>query len=481
MTIPTNEDHVAKFVEEDPARFERYLVPGCMYDARIFQACDKALNVDSDKQAIQDFSDPINEVLFKAIQIYHATTNYCMVPDFVVLQGILERFALQEVGKHAITNDMILPTLHQLRERCVEFVERFNVWQPIIEVGFLTWLSSRRFKATLLKKQTQNWTSAHFSDAWTKESTHLRMLLNSGADQRWESMWDCVNVKLEPVFLTSPWPHLNEALGGGFARGDATMMVSHTGGGKTVAACQLAGHFALAHQACGIYISTEMKGAMIMPRILSCFGRIPYNRMSSDRAVSMERIDRLDQAHREAAKDVLSRLYDVNFYFHRWSPGDPIRQGFMGAVSDYVNILCAQKRIDYIILDWLGGRLTHGTDGEEERDRMQSAADMIATLADDYQIVSVTTAQGSQAAQNKAQVGSAHLAECKTSHRYYENLIGISNLADNPTQDELNDPGYARRNRFKELQYFNVEKCRYGPGGLVRVHRRFEYQRFDSA
>lgn len=179
--------------------------------------------------------------------------------------------------------------------------------------------------------------------------------------------------------------------------------------------------------------------------------------------------------------DVLKKLYDVNFYFHWWTPGDPVRQGFLGAVSDYVNTLCEQKRIDYVILDWLGGRLTHGTDGEEERERMQQAADMIASIADDYDIVSVTTAQGSQAAQNKPQVGSAHIAECKTVHRYYENLVGISNLMDNPTQDELNDPSYARRNRFKELQYMNVEKCRYGPGGLVRVHRRFEYQRFDSA
>jgi len=478
MTNTANDDHVAKFVEEDPVRFERYLIPGCMYDAKIFQACDKALNKDAEGKDIQDFSDPINEVLFKAIQVYHATTNYCMVPDFVIMQGILERFTLQEAGKHALTSDMILPTLHMLRERCVEFVERFNVWQPVVAQGLMTWLSSRRFKTMLLKKQTYNWTSAAFSDVWTKEATHLRMLLNTGSAQRWESVWDCVNVQTKPVFLTTPWPHLNEALGGGFARGDATMLVSHTGGGKTVAACQLAGHFAINHQACGIYISTEQQGNMILPRIVSAYGRVPYNRVGAERSLSLAN---LDPGAREQAMDVLKKLYDVNFYFHWWTPGDPVRQGFLGAVSDYVNTLCEQKRIDYVILDWLGGRLTHGTDGEEERERMQQAADMIASIADDYDIVSVTTAQGSQAAQNKPQVGSAHIAECKTVHRYYENLVGISNLMDNPTQDELNDPSYARRNRFKELQYMNVEKCRYGPGGLVRVHRRFEYQRFDSA
>lgn len=478
MTIPTNSEHIAKFVEEDLARYERYLIPGCLYDAQIFQACDKALNLDAEGEPILDFADPVNAILFKAIQIFHATTNYCMTPDFVVLQGILERFALQEAGQHAITNDMVLPTLYQLRDRCVQFVEQLQVWKPIVAQGFITWLSARRFKVIMLKKQTHGWTAATFSDNWTKEATHLRMLLEAGDTKRWESIWDCVNVQIEPIFLTSPWAHLNEALGGGFARGDATLLVSHTGGGKTVAACQLAGHFAIHHQACGIYISTEQRGAMILPRLVSCFGRVPYNRMSGDRALAL---DRLDPAMRAQAMDVLRKLYDVNFYFHWWTPGDPVRQGFLGAVADYVNTLCAQKRIDYIILDWLGGRLTHGTDGEEERERMQLAADMIAALADEYGIVSVTTAQGSQAAQNKPQVGSAHIAECKTVHRYYENLVGISNLADNPTQDELNDPGYARRNRYKEIQYFNVEKCRYGPGGLVRVNRRFEYQKFESA
>jgi hypothetical protein len=478
MMTPTNDNDVEKFVEEDLARYEQYLIPGCLYDAKIFQACDKALNKDSDGKDITDFIDPLNTVLFKAIQVYHATTNYSMTPDFVVFQGILERFTLQEAGRHALTSDMVMPLLHQLRERCIRFAEGYKVWQPILLQGFLTWISARRFAAMLQRKRTLNWTSSAFSDSWTKESTHLRMLLNSGDNNRWESVWDCVNVTPEPIFLTSPWPHLNDAMGGGFARGDATMFVSHTGGGKTVAACQLAGHFAMQHQACGIFISTEMQGAMILPRLISCFGHVPYNRMSPDRALALGNLDAL---HRKNAREVLERLYAVNFYFHRWTPGDPIRQGFMGAVSDYVNTLCEQKRIDYIILDWLGGRLTHGTEGEEERNRMQAAADMISTLADDLNIVSVTTAQGNQAAQGKSQVGSAHLAECKSSHRYYENLVGISNIPDNPTTDELNDPGYARRNRFQDVQYFNVEKCRWGPGGLVRVHRRFEYQRFDSA
>lgn len=471
-----NEEHVDKFVEEDLNRFERMLIPGYLYDKTVCQLVEKTVGQDAEGKPINDFADPINEVLYKAIKVYHQTTNYCMSPDITILNGILERFAIHEAGQHPLTVDMIPQALNRLLEQSQSLHDQWITWTPILRQGLRAWLTAKRMQTMMGRKRAQNLSTDRFMEAWGREATYLKLALKQDTSSRWESIWDCLNVQADPIFLNTPWEDVNAALGGGFARGDATIMVSHTGGGKTVAACQLAGHFVLRNHANGIIITTEQKGYLILPRMVSCYANIPYNRFSKDRAMNLEALDPIARAN---AVDFLKACYDRQFHFFHWDPDMPIREGFIDLVKDYIDRICSEKRIDFVVMDWLGGRLTHGVQGDEERHRMQMAGDVVAALADDYNIVTVATAQGSQSAQGKVQVGSAHLAECKTLHRYFENLIGISNIMVQPTPDQLADPGFRPGNKFQNEQFFNIEKCRYGSGGLVRVNRRFEFQKFD--
>lgn len=244
---------------------------------------------------------------------------------------------------------------------------------------------------------------------------------------------------------------------------------------NTVVATQIAGHFSIFCGAKGVVISTEQKGPGILPRIVSCFSGVPFNVLNKHRAIQL---DELAPENRRKSEDILLRLRNNHFFFRDWKPGDGVVTGIKSIVDHYVTKLSPDGTIDFIIMDWIGGNLDHGAkDKEEVRARMQHAGDSLALLADELGIVTVATAQANpQQAAKAAQVGAAHLAECKTLHRNFENLIGISGLQD-VTVDAESD---AIDTRYLDEQYLYIDKSRFGPGGMVPVKRLFHVQRLEE-
>ena len=458
----------------DSSTFERSLLAALIYDPKLSAAAEPLVLIDHHGHPIEDFVAPMNRALYQAIQNYHRTTNRAFYAQ-PSLDGL--RLELQRVAENGfdLTPEQVPQALMAFVESCRHYQSAPQYFSETSRKGLGLWLQERRLAEYHKRKRDMGWTSVQFSLEWAAEQIHLKNMAGTAEEGLWYSIDDCLTWEPTDVFLTLPWQRLNRNIGGGLARGDATLMVGGTGAGKTTVAMQVAGHFSIFCGAKGVVISTEQKGPGVLPRIASCFSGVPFNVLNKHRAIQL---DELSPDNRRKTEDILLRLRNNHFYFRDWKPGDGVVTGIKAIVDHYCSRLSPDGTIDFIIMDWIGGNLEHGAkDKEEVRSRMQHAGDSLALLADELGIVTVATAQANpQQAAKAAQVGAAHIAECKTLHRNFENLIGISGLQDVSVDAESD----AIDTRYLDDQYLYIDKSRFGPGGMVPVKRLFHVQRLEE-
>ncbi len=470
-------EHLRVYIEESPERFERMLLPAYLYNAALCPVIEGALGTDSSGKPLEDFSKPGHEALFHAIKEYHALTNYghFASPSLSVLYDTMIKMCRKEAGRFALTESMVPQVIEDFGSMCSNYVAAYDQANDTVKRGMFYWLEDRRLQLLLRKRQTAGWSVQKFSDEWSRESVHVKNLSGAaGSVKRWHSITDCFHEPPVDVFLTFPWQALNERIGGGLARGDATLIISASGGGKTIMAAQTAAYMALYLQAKGIFISTEQKGTHVFPRMAACYAGIPFNDM--DRTVQW---DRLTEQQKPRVLNLHDRLKAAEFYFCDWMPGDNITTGLANIVRHYKERISSDGRLDFIVFDWLGGKVVANFDDEaDKRNKMQLAADTVAYLADEHDICTIATAQASGAQGiGRPAVGAAHLKDNKTMHINFENCFGLSTLVEGApdlTSTEV-------QARYAQLQFINIDKARFGSGGLVPVHRNYGYQRLDVA
>lgn len=460
----------------DPAAYEKGLLAACIYDSKVAALAEPLVGKDQNGMPIEDFAVPLHSALYKAIKNYHKTTNYAFfnAPSLDGLRLALEREANDDTS-FELTIDQVPTGLQVIVEACHLYMSAPAYFSSMSKRGLSCWLQERRLLEYQRRRQAMRWTSEQFSQQWATEQIYLKSMAGTAETQYWYSMDDCLKWEPVKVFLQFPWDRVNRQMGGGLARGDATLLVAATGAGKTVAAAQCAGHFSLKCNAKGVFISTEQKGPGVLPRMVSCFSGVLFKELNKFRTVQL---DTLSQGDRALSLAVIERLKQSHFYFRDWKPGDSIISGIKSIVEHYCEKLSPDGTLDYVVMDWIGGSIEHGArDQEETRMRMQHAADTMALLADDLNIVTLATAQANpmQAAKTQ-QVGGQHIAECKTMHRHFENLIGLSGLQDVSVNNETEDVTA----RYLPEQYLYIDKSRFGPGGLIPVTRRFHVQRLDD-
>jgi hypothetical protein len=72
-------------------------------------------------------------------------------------------------------------------------------------------------------------------------------------------------------------------------------------------------------------------------------------------------------------------------------------------------------------------------------------------------------------------LSSEHLAECKTMHRKYTALVGITAIT---AKDEKDMDG--SKAKYENKQYFDVAKSRKGEPARIAVDRLFQFQKFQE-
>jgi replicative DNA helicase len=287
-------------------------------------------------------------------------------------------------------------------------------------------------------------------------------------------------------FPMSPtiWAQLNESLGGGFRRGEHSMFVVPSGGGKTVMACQILADMASACKNV-LFVSTEESLADLWPRVLSSMScctstRIPYQRVKGrpkfrtylpDTLIKLaESIMNQIKHHmlfadwtgkREAKKNLTPKNYNIDM--------------IDGEIKKASEKFAKQgEKLDIVILDWLGATLQDGIPANEVRYVYAAAAKKMSEVARAYNVATISMVQATGKGSDKAKLDHNDIAECHSLHHLAVACIGISHLKQKDTGE-----GSAAMEAFKDHQCFNVSKSRFGKPMTFWMRANFDFMRFD--
>ncbi len=275
------------------------------------------------------------------------------------------------------------------------------------------------------------------------------------------------------LFELPEFPNLSTALGGGFAKGEHTLLASTTGGGKTVMAMQMASSWAIAgHNV--IFVTTEQPPNQLMNRAYSNVCNIPHNFFTERdemcpntnlpiRVTTDGNWLNAIQTFRETIRDRL--------VFFDWSG---TRKTIVTDLAASITKLSRNPRYaewtpDILIFDWIGASLERGINSDAIRHLYNNVAGELKHIAVSHNLCVFSFAQLNKTlARNKQRCDHTMLNECKSLPDQCANALYISSIQ---TSNEEGSP-------FTRGQFMNVAKSRFGAGDNIKILRDFEYQRF---
>lgn len=465
-------EQLIQLIRQDRIGFEWTLLAAALCEKSLWSKI-QYIGINHLGQPTQDWSRPQFTALWRAINAYHAMTSFAFEPPS---EAAVTNLLIHQAGtEFLVAKEQIPELVREFGVAVQRWYSAVGYHKTLVSDGLYIWMEEQRLAHITRLMQSGELSSREMSEQWMGEFMWLRSKSKMGVETVWYSVDDCVNTPPVEVFLKTPWPAVNARCGGGLARGDATLIIAPTGAGKTVIATMLAGHFATHERSQGIFISTEQKGPGILPRIVSSTSLVPYDILAKSRSVQL---DSLSHAHKEKVLFAMDKLRKNKLYMRDWIPSDAVHAGIVEIVDHYKKRLSGNGKLDWIVMDWIGSKLIQGTDDSEvKRARMQAAADTIALLADELDIVTFAMAQANfQQAVNKPLVGSAHLMDNKQLGINFENVWGLSLLSAGMKAGEvINDDG-EHQDRWLKEQNLNLEKTRFGPGGVIKVRRDYHIQ-----
>jgi len=265
---------------------------------------------------------------------------------------------------------------------------------------------------------------------------------------------------------------LNLALGGGFRKGEATLVGGPTGGGKTVLACQLAFEFGASGAKVALF-STEHSADELLPRFIANATNTEYGRLLEGseldysqvvRSLAADPRTRSSMAQLCAAFDTNTRIVELDL--QAYSPMRQILDRELGKLRNDGFVP------DVLIYDWLGSNERQGgTDLFKIRRRFKESADSFAACCARNGLAGVVFCQVAMGlVGNKTTSIRSHMvADAKNMMEHMAHFVGISSLHESGRGEETG--------RLQRHQYFHVES-KTGSAQKVPVEQQFEYQRF---
>jgi len=453
-------DTVRLIVDDQTDRFERFVLAAAAQSFPFFERTQTALGGDQKKSCHSSdspFRNPLAQAVYDAIAGYFACMEVAVPPPMspafggVLLQSMVEEMVLAQdevADATAVLEEILAIPIHEAR--------------PVACEGFVYWFKKKGFEKITTQTHRAGWDPDVVLAELQAQSDPLT---GCAGTNRCRGFGIALEEKVEPVErLPSGLHGLDKALGGGFGKGEFSVVLAGTGVGKSQFACQVAATFAQTGRR-GLLISTEEDARALETRIVSNFANIPFAQIkdgfSAERLMAPEA-----ERYRKLRERLGDRLFITEWLTDR---GSSIR-------SDLEREIKRAAPVDFVVLDWIGGALgsTKTTDPHELRLTYQNAADHLASLASKHRIAVIAMAQANPLqSRNKPKVDSTMLSECKTMGRQASNIIGISGLLTSE------DDGPA--DLYRDFQYLYVSKARKASGGLVQVKREFAFQRLRDA
>ncbi len=284
--------------------------------------------------------------------------------------------------------------------------------------------------------------------------------------------WTDGTWKTDRTIFRSRIAGLNIALGGGFRRGEATLIGGATGGGKTILACQLAFEFG-ASGARVTLITTEGSAQDLIPRFIAnaTSTNVGILRPSSEEEYSavLESLSSDPRTMVGMAQVTYVLGSDVRIIERNYEGYRPMRDllGDVGKAMEDDHFTP-----DVLIFDWIDYNEGRGvTDPFEKRRRYKESADSFASSCRQHRVAGIIFCQLALGlVRNKTtEVDSHFVAEAKNMTEHMANFIGISSL---PRRGLVTGLGVYERRQYFFVQPQNRRSQK------VPVEQQFEYQRF---
>ena len=341
----------------------------------------------------------------------------------------------------------------------------------IVEAGYKSWFRHRRrhaiCRAALLRPNV---------DVGKELSDLERAVRAADGDNQMLSLQQIASMpEKKAARIPTGFTPLDRKLGGGFAKGEGTLILGPTGCGKSVCSTQFSVDMSSPVTGCkGLLIATEMEPEDFLRRIISNKLKISYSWIKDGIPEGM-----LNNRDVRQRYDILMESLGKTWRIFRWR--DHNGTGIFSAMDDLIKRAQDEMGgLDHVHLDWLGGALGRDAYGAGREPRLvwQEAADSSARLAGQHNLSMVVYAQAHpQNALDRRRVGAEMAAECKSLHREMTTAIGISAiLADGSEERSANG---SEETTYKDVQHFFISKSRKSAGGTVPFRRKFDQMRID--
>lgn len=457
-----SEEAIKRLVESNPETYERQLLSCWARDVELRGRLGDVLKVGPFRQPYELFEFPRNLLAFHALDLALAIdpnpTKGIVASALKVMvdQGKLQMGALDE---H-------LNDIGQLLSMDMADVEKFA------KAGLGYWLKERWSKLIVTQSRLERWAPDRLGDMLSEALNRINNIVAPPKQRSFAvDVVDQIGQDIVPMLVTRI-PELNIQLGGGLGVGDSYLVIGARGSGKTLLGCNWAVDAIRMNASKAAIITTEMTASQLYLRLLADMAEIPYDKIA--RGIPKKDVifsdwkDRLDRA---------KALLQENLRIYEWP-----REGGVSAIEALPKTLETLYKemggLHMVVFDWIGGALgAMEVDPGKVRMLLQITADRMASLATEYKITTVSTAQAHvDRGLNKPWVDDSSLAECKQLGRNKVGVIGITAMFRSGEVDDLGK----QDSRFADEQGLCISKARFGVGGYARVLRKFSNMRFES-
>lgn len=480
---------ILDLIRSSPAQkreVESWLMYALIHDYDFWLLCLERLCKDPETETeIDDFEELNHNIIFKALRRFsslgHSDTDKDFTPSIEGMRSILQL----EADHARLCTAEEIPGLIELYSKYKLDPDSGRTWAKSARNLFAPWLSIAR--ANHVSTGLDNHTLDEMIASAERQSDAVSTtedddIVVYGKQKR-------VSKPKNSVALTG-FPMLSQKLGN-FRYGNGYLFQAPSGGGKTVLACQLVHEF-VSQGLKGVMITTEQGFDELEPRFVSLACSIPIYHAGLNMGVEEELLkrDKNDPSIYTRFRE-WEQMAKNMFVVYPWENDNSqsIHTDMEATIRRVTKLLGCPPQ--FVILDWIGGALGSDVAPENLRIAYQMAANAFAASAKKHKYIGCAFAQ-TVGNKHLFKLDASTLAECKTMHTKYCSLIGITAIetlgkdgevtpSKNPSKNNSqNGQNVLVKDVYRDEQFLDVSKARFGKPGRIAIKREFHFQRFKE-